>query len=193
MLKLFLALQDDVETAWPEVSSNVITRLTNVTAGAALKISETAADAATHLPWSVSSSQDISEDSAELLALASSEHVRMGAVTQAVPKLDGSVTLLKEEGERSGALGIEMSELCKDVEGWDRDLSVPLEILSNGILRHGRRTKRLALELSAALEPYVLRYKLCRYEKLDLGDRRGALQKKKRNASKRMPRHNVLS
>jgi ABC-type uncharacterized transport system permease subunit len=46
------------------------------------------------------------EDNVELLALPSSEHLRMGAVPQAVPKLEGTVTLLKEQGDAVGAIGV---------------------------------------------------------------------------------------
>ena len=50
------------------------------------------------------------------------------------------------------------------------------DVLSNGLLRHGRRTKRLALELSAAMEPFMEQYKMVRYERMAMKDRKEALQ-----------------
>lgn len=170
-LKLFLALQDDMGTAWPEVSSNALTRFGAVSGAAMQNVTET------HMPWE-SGSQDALEDNAELLALANSEGIRMGAVTQAVPKLEGAITLLREHGESAGAVGMEFSKLIKAVEASDRDLGVPMEMLSQGLLKYGRRQKRLALELSAAMNPFVTQYKMCKYEKMAFHDRRAALQKR---------------
>ena len=177
VLRLFLALQDDMGTAWPEVSSNAITRLGAVGAGAAVQLAET-----------VVAAEKIPEDNAELLTLTSSEELRMGAVTQAVPKLEGAVTLLKEHGEWSGAVGMELSKLTKEVEASDAELSQPLQVLSAGLLRSGRREKRLALELSAAMSTFVSQYKLCKNEKLAFQDRRQALvrcQKERAKADQR--------
>ena len=170
-LKLFLALQDDMGTAWPEVPSNALTRFGAVSGAAMQNVTET------HMPWE-SGSQDALEDNAELLALANSEGIRMGAVTQAVPKLEGAITLLREHGESAGAVGMEFSKLIKAVEASDRDLGVPMEMLSQGLLKYGRRQKRLALELSAAMNPFVTQYKMCKYEKMAFHDRRAALQKR---------------
>ena len=214
-LKMFLGLQDDMGTAWPEVSANAFTRLSAMGTSAAAKMQEssasgifgTAAPATTtpgqsggvmsNVMGSVASSvgagdlvEPVTEDSAELLALASSESVRMGAVLQAVPKLEGAVSLLREQGEVAGAVGMELNRLAKEVltQG-DRELSMPLEVLSNGLLRHGRRTKRLGQEIGqATLAAYQLHYKLCNYEKLAWNDRRSALKKRSKgrmNADKR--------
>jgi PX domain len=161
-LRLFLALQDDMGTAWPEVSSNTLTRLTAV-------------GASVHLPGVLDQKQHELEDNAELLALVSSEDLRMGAVTTAVPKLEGSITLMTEHADACGAVGMELSKLCKQVE--TSETEIPLSILSNGLLRAGRREKRLAVELSAAMSTFVYQYKLCRYEKLAFSDRRQALAK----------------
>jgi hypothetical protein len=111
-LRLFLALQDDMGTAWPEVSSNALTRLGAVSL-----------DTTPHkLPWD--NPQDMMEDNAELLALASSEGLRMGAVTQAVPKLEGAITLLREYGEAAGLVGMEANTLkLRPTEIWDCPLS----------------------------------------------------------------------
>ncbi|KAL3917551.1 MAG: hypothetical protein SGILL_004660, partial [Bacillariaceae sp.] len=167
VLRLFLGLQDDIGTAWAEVSSNALTRLGAVGAGVSMKVAEstslTAASAPAH-EW---------EEDAELLGLVSSENLRLGAVSQAVPKMEGSVVLTREQGDASGALGMELSKAAKI----DPDFKF-FEVLSNGSLRHGRRTKRLALELSAAMESFLQQYKLVRYEKMAMSDRRAAIQKK---------------
>lgn len=164
-------------TAWPEVSSNAITRL-----GAVGNLATTSLD--THkMPWE--NPQDMLEDNAELLALASSEGLRMGAVIQAVPKLEGAITLLREYGESAGAVGIELGKWSKQVESAsDRDLSVPIEVLSGGLLRGSRRHKRLVTELAAAMNSFVTQYKLCRYEKLAFQDRRAALIKRSKDRGK---------
>lgn len=165
VLRFFLSLQDDLGAAWPEVSSNAFTRLATVSVGTAVKVSEHAREEI--LP-------DAAEDSAELLALYASESVRMGSVQQAVPKLEGSVTLLREHSEASGAAGMEMGRLAKE-----EFLQCPeLDSLATGWLRSGRRSKRLALELSAALHTFVHQYKLCRYERAAFGDRRSAMHRR---------------
>jgi hypothetical protein len=183
VLRLFLALQDDLGTAWPEVSSNAFTRLAAASTGAAVKVAENTSGSK-GLPWDSGSNDATMEDNAEILALASSEGLRMGAVTQAVPKLEGAVTLIKEHGEIAGAAGMELSRLCKEVEASDRELSLPFEMLSNGLLRFGRRTKRLSIEMSAALQPFVLQFKMCRNEKMAFADRRQALARRHKERGK---------
>ena len=163
VLRLFLGLQDDIGTAWPEVSTNALTRISAEVTGITLNPNLTAASAPAH-EW---------EENAELLTLCSSEHLRMGAVSQAVPKLEGTVSILREQGDAAGAVGMELSKVSKNNE----DLKFA-EVLSTGLLRHGRRTKRLALELSAAMESFLQQYKLVRYEKMAMQDRRTAIQRK---------------
>jgi len=171
VLRLFFGLQDDIGTAWPEVSGNAFTKLGAVAAGMSMKVAETTnlagANAAVH-EW---------EDNAELLTLCSSENIRMGAVSQAVPKLEGTVTILREQGDASGAVGMEMSKITKQNAASADDYKA-CDILSNGLLRNGRRTKRLALELSAAMDSFLQQYKLVRYEKMAMNDRRQAIQRK---------------
>ena len=169
VLRLFLGLQDDIGTAWPEVSGNAFTKLGAVAAGMSMKVAETTQLTAGNAPvheW---------EDDAELLALSSSENLRMGAVSQAVPKLEGTVTLLREQGDAAGAVGMEMSKITKMPANEDFKVC---DVLSNGLLRHGRRNKRLALELSAAMDSFLQQYKMVRYEKMALQDRRQAIQRK---------------
>jgi hypothetical protein len=168
VFRLFLGLQDDIGTAWPEVSTNALTRLQAVGAGVTMRVAEstnlTAASAPTH-EW---------EEDAELLGLCSSENLRLGAVSQAVPKLEGTVIVLREQGDAAGILGMELSKASKTL-----DLEYKFyDILSSGLLRHGRRTKRLALEMSAAMESFLQQYKIVRYEKMAMQDRRHAIQRK---------------
>ena len=213
-LKMFLGLQDDMGTAWPEVSANAFTRMSALGASAASKVTETSTTGffggtATAAPGSTTPNQSggvmsnvmgqvassvgvgelveaVTEDSAELLALSSSESVRMGAVLQAVPKLEGAVTLLREQGEGAGAVGMELNRLAKEVlNQGDRELAMPLEILSNGLLRYGRRTKRLGQEIGqATMSSFHMQYKMCRYEKMAWADRRNALNKRTKERAK---------
>lgn len=163
MLRLFLALQDDLGTAWPECSSNALTRLANASVGAAVKVSESTANL----------QSDASEDNAELLALQNAESSRIGAVLQAVPKMEGAVTLLREHAEESLAVGMEFSRVAKEAAE-----AQPMDVASSGLLRTGRRSKRLGLELSAALQSFSHQYKLCRYERMAFADRRAAIARR---------------
>jgi hypothetical protein len=176
VLRLFLSFQDDLGIDWPEVSSNAFTRLANASVGAAVKVSESTAVA--KLPWQDNGNSmmdDFGEDNAELMALQNAESIRIGAVLQAVPKLEGAATLLREQAEQTGSVGMELGRLAKDLDVTDRELGQPFELLSAGMLRAGRRSKRLALELSAALQSYSNQYKLCKYERMAFSDRRAAI------------------
>jgi hypothetical protein len=164
-LRLFLGLQDDIGTAWSEVSNNAFTRLGAMGAGMSMKVAESTNSA--------TSSAHEWEENAELLSLCSSENLRMGAVATAVPKLEGTATILREQGDAAGAVGMELSKVSK----FSDDLKI-CDILSNGLLRHGRRTKRLALEMSAAMESFLEQYKTVRYERYAMQDRKNALQRK---------------
>jgi hypothetical protein len=192
VLRLFLALQDDLGTAWPECSANALTRFTQASVGAAVKVSETTTS--TKFPWQTGGGAGIgmdnslmdesAEDNAELLALQSSEQVRMGACQAAVPKLEGAVTLLREQAEITGAVGMELQRLAKEVAETDTDLGQPMEIASSGMLRSGRRSKRLALELSAAMYTFTVQYRLVKYERAAFGDRRAALLRRSKERGK---------
>ena len=118
------------------------------------------------------------EDNAELLALAANEGVRMGSCIQAVPKMEGAIALMREQGERAAITGMEVSKLGKDLATTDPAMSGLFDMLSSGLLRNGRRTKRLAIELSAANAPFVAQYRLCRYERMAFADRRAALKRR---------------
>lgn len=181
-LKLFLTLQDHIGTAWPEVSSSAFTRMTAVGSATVEKLADTMDGVLSEL----GTAQQVAagEDSAEILALAAYEGRRIGAVTSSVPKIEGAVSLIRERGERSGAAGLEMSKLAKDVAWCDRDLSAPMEVLSAALLRSGRRTKRLGLELATAISPFVTQYRTCRYEQMAFADRRSALKRRTEARSK---------
>ena len=174
-LRFFLSLQDELGTAWPEVSSNAITRLASAGVEAAVKTAE---------QWTPETD---SEDNAELLALYSMESVRMGAVLQAVPKLEGALSLVQEHSELCGNAGMEMGRWLKSADG---ATSEGLEILAGAWLRSGRRSKRLSLELSAACASYSQQYKLCRNERLAFSDRRAALQRRTKERKSHMGSYN---
>ena len=175
-LKLFLTLQDHIGTAWPEVSSSAFTRMTAVGSATVEKLTDTMDGMLSEL----GTAQQVAagEDSAEILALAAYEGRRIGAVSSSVPKVEGAVSLIRERGDRLGATGLEMSKLAKDVGWCDRDLASPMEVLSSALLRSGRRTKRLGLELSAAIAPFLIQYKMCKYEQMAFADRRASLKRR---------------
>ena len=85
------------------------------------------------------------EDSAEILALAAREGRRIGAVSSSVPKIEGAVSQLSDRGDKLGSTGMELSKLTKDV----------VEVLAGAMLRSGRRTRRLGLEIGAAIAPFA--------------------------------------
>ncbi|KAL3938872.1 MAG: hypothetical protein SGBAC_006295 [Bacillariaceae sp.] len=178
-LRLFLGLQDDIGTAWSEVSNNAFTRLGAMGAGMSMKVADTTAASINAHEW---------EDNAELLGMCSSENLRMGAVVTAVPKLEGTAAILREQGDASGAVGMELSKVPKISD----DLKM-CDVLSNGLLRNGRRTKRLALELSAALEPFMEQYKTVRYERWAMQDRKVALQRRSKERGRADSRAMYLS
>lgn len=172
-LKLFLTLPDDIGTAWPEISTSVFTRFQETAA----KISEATvgAFAEIHRDHRLSSG----EDSAEMLELGLSEELRMGHVIQAVPQLQGTMALFKECGDHTTTLGMDFVRLIRTaLADTHKEMIPPVEILSDGLIRSGKRTKRLAVEISASMVPFMVQYRLCRYERMAFSDRRTALQKR---------------
>lgn len=178
VLKLFLQLPDHIGTAWPEVSSSLLTRFQEVTATTASKFNEAAAGVMSEMNHD--QQMAAGEDSAEMLALASSEGLRIGSVLQAVPKMEGGTILLNDQAEQSSTVGLELSRLIKTVLANNHSDMIPsLEVLSNALMRSGRRSSRLVTELNAALAPFLLQYRYCRYERMAFADRRSALQKRR--------------
>lgn len=176
-LQLFLTLPDHLGAAWPEVSSSIFTRLTEVGTSTATKISESTSAVMSELN---NESQIMAgEDNSELLALASAEGLRIGSVLQAVPKIEGVVTLMGEIGERMSVSGLEAQKLVNNVFAHEGEFGTPFETLSSGFLRCGRRTSRLAIELGAATQVFTLQHKLCRYERMAFADRRSALVRRR--------------
>ena len=178
VLKLFLHLPDHIGTAWPEVSSSLLTRVQEVTFTTANKFNEAAAGVMSEM--NRDQQMAAGEDSAEMLALASSEGLRIGSVLQAIPKIMGATMLLNDHAEQSSNVGLELSRLIKTILANNHSEMIPsLEVLSNAIMRSGRRSKRLVTELNAALAPVFLQYRYCRTERMAFADRRSALQKRR--------------
>lgn len=170
VLKLFLTFPDHIGVAWPEVSPSLMTRIQEVGSSTANKFSEVMSEPAAD-----------GEDNAEMLALASSEGLRISTVAQAVPKMEGTVSLLQEHSERASNVGLELSRLIKTVlaDDSETEMIMPIEILANGLLRSGRRSKTLVSDINSFLAPFILQYKLCRYERLAFADRKAALTKRR--------------
>lgn len=171
-LRLFLMLQDHIGRAWPEVSPSTLTRIAAVGSATVERLAD-AVDGAL-------GAQQVAagEDSAEILALAAREGRRMGALSSSVPKVEGAVALVCDRGDKLGSTGMELSKLVKDVAWCDRDLTAPLEILAGAMLRGGRRTRRLGLEVGIAITPLVVQYRMCKYEQMAFADRRLALRRR---------------
>lgn len=176
VLHIFLTLPDHIGVAWPEVSSSLFTRLTEAGASTAVKVAEGTSAVVGEL-----TNENLvgGEENSEMLALASAEGLRIGSVVQAVPKIEGSIALVDEYAERMNINGLEVQRLVKCLDDGEREITASFEILCTGLLRSGRRTKRLAVELSAAAQPYIHQYKLCRYERMAFADRRAALVKRR--------------
>ena len=176
-LKLFLNLQDHLGIAWPEVSSSIVTRLTQAGTNTAVKVAEGTSAVIAELN---SENQIMSgEDNSELLAMASSEGLRISGVLQSVPKIENGIVLYVEYSQRLTNSGMEMQKLVNSVLALEKQYSAPFEVLSSGLLRCGRRTARLAVELGAAAQAFTLQHKLCRYERLAFSDRRSALVRRR--------------
>lgn len=172
-LKLFLTLPDHLGIAWPEVSSSIVTRLSKAGASTAVKVAEGTSAVIAELN---SENQIMSgEDSSELLALASSEGLRISGVLQSVPKIENAIVLVAEHSQRFNGCGMEIQKLVNNVLAHEKQYSAPFEVLASGLVRCGRRTSRLAVELGAAAQAFTLQHKLCRYERLAFSDRRSAL------------------
>lgn len=177
VLQLFLTLPDHLGVAWPEVSSSLFTRLTEAGAGAAVKVAEGTSAVIAELN---NENQIMAgEDNSELLALASSEGLRISSVLQAVPKIEHAIALIAEQGDRMSVNGLETQKLVNNVMAHEKQFAVPFEVLSSGLLRSGRRTSRLAMELSAASHAFTMQHKLCRYERLAFSDRRSSLVRRR--------------
>lgn len=192
VLRLFLSLNDDLGTAWPEVSTNAIRRFSASLGNTTSKVvngidgadstnvfAQLTGSGGGVAPGGGMVSGDYGEDDAMLLALRTTEQVRMGAIIQALPKLEGAVNLLRDQVEQSVVLGFELDRLASKVADLDADLGQPCQIMSKAIIKSFKPAKRLAFEeLPAALHCFSYQYQLCPYERAAFDDRREAIARR---------------
>jgi len=179
---LFLTLSDDIGTAWPDVSVNALTRLTEGTQNLVKTITGEGANGENDLYHG----EGGAEDDATLLALGCQESLRIGVVSQAVPKLEGAVMLLKEHSERVGNVGMELNRVIVNSNSVQRNMHKQLklgatkeiETFSGAMIKSGRRSKRMAVETAAALKPFVFQKRACPSIRNAFTDRRQVLGKK---------------
>lgn len=223
---------DDLGTAWLEVSSNALTRLTagvlpktwDFLGGAvsashipnssvntiatppttALSTSSMFSDGATESMWvgggntpTKNNGNDLSsftsirtntsamvssaptEENAQLFALQNFEHMRLATVSQAIPKLEGGLTLLIQQKEHLASTAMELSKLSRDLLKLDQPLTSSIDVVSKAMLKSSRRkTKWLNQELRGALVPFSEEFQLVRMERAAFQDRRTALLKR---------------
>ena len=174
-LRLFLTLHDEIGSAWPEVSTNALTRFGHASQNAAVKVAENTTNA---LALNQHASE-MGEDNAELLALATSEHLRLLALMQSVVKIEGFILQTREHGDRSILAGLATTNMCNNIHLQQKDhkLAVPLSLLATGLMKNGKRTKNLMLQLSVAFGPFIMEYKQNKNERLAFQDRKLLLLK----------------
>ena len=192
-LRTFLTLSDDVGNAWPEVSASVITR--------GLALASSAASAAPSLVSSATGhhisglggidASSSAEDDDHLASLTRAEIERLAALGSAAPKLAGAAVLLREHGEAAGSAGMEITALSRGaaaassakggggggvvVGGGQQQTGRELQALAEGLLRSGRRARRAAVEVGAALEPFLEAERLGASIRCAMHDRKEAL------------------
>lgn len=173
-LRLFLTLPGHIGAAWAEVSSNAITRFGHVSTNAAVKVAEN-----TNRMTLKQFTAEMGEDNAALLAMATAEHLRLTAVVQSVVKIEGFIHQTREYGDRAMFTGLETSKLCSShLQQRDPNLAVPLSLLATGMMRSGKRTKHLSLQLSAAFGPFIMEYRQVKNERMAFNDRKVMLLKR---------------
>jgi hypothetical protein len=92
--------------------------------------------------------------------------------------------LSQEQGDAAGAVEMELSKVSYTPTTMENDLTI-CDHLLNGLLRHGWRTKCLALELrSAAMEPFLQQNKMVRYEKMAMQDLHQSIQRKSKECGR---------
>jgi hypothetical protein len=211
---------DDLGTAWLEVSSNALTRLkagvipktwdflggavggpnvTNSTIAttppltAKSSTSSMFLDGAAESMWvgggtsrTNLSTTDLSmvstaptEENAYLYTLQNYELMRLATVCQAIPKLDGGLTLLMQHKEYLASTAMELSKLSRDLLHLDQPLTLSFDVVSKAMLKSSRRkTRWLHHELKEALVPYQEEWQSVRMERAAFQDRRAALLKR---------------
>jgi len=123
----------------------------------------------------------MTEDNADILALATSEGHRIALIHQAMPKITTSLISIQEYADLSNATGMETNALIQalnSISDTSTDFLPYFNILSQAFLRNGRRTNRFSTELYAALDPFVFEYRQTFNETLAFQDRRTALVKR---------------
>jgi len=176
---LFLTLQDDIGTAWPDVSVNALTRLAEGTQNFFSSVVEQVqqhrdpnrtAMASNSLPEasSYSANTNLQEEDAALLSLTCQESLRIGAVCQSVPRLEGATVLLKEHAEKTGDVGMELNRIVqmtnKSMSGFSMksdSVQQDLEGFSSAMIKSGRRSKKMYLDTANALQSYVHQLEIC--------------------------------
>ena len=176
---LFLTLQDDIGTAWPDVSVNALTRLTEGTQNFFSSVVEQvqqhrdpnrSAMASNSLPEasSYSANTNLQEEDAALLSLTCQESLRIGAVCQSVPRLEGATVLLKEHAEKTGDVGMELNRIVQMTNKSMSSFSMKsdsvqqdLEGFSSAMIKSGRRSKKMYLDTANALQSYVHQLEIC--------------------------------
>ena len=174
-LQLFLTVQH-LGSIWPDVSDSTMTRLSAIGTKAVASIGEKTS--------MVVSAKDMYyepdnlEDDAEMLALTNSEELRLKAFEKNVPNISHLIkTLLLEHASLKLGLGMEASKCCNNLKSLDSDLTAPLNLLSSSILRDGRSSKRLSLQLTATLNRFWIEYKVVENTRSAIADRKNSLQK----------------
>ena len=135
-------------------------------------------DPQSHSPANVSTtytSASPTEEHAHILTLQNVENMRLIHVCQAVPKLEGTITLLFQHKEYMGSAAMEISKLSRDISKLDKPLSQCLEIASTAMLKSSRRRQKFNNDLRATILPFDSELKLVRMERGALQDRRMAL------------------
>ena len=125
-------MPDHLGVAWPEVSSSILTRLTEAGTSTAVKVAEGTSAVIAELN---NENQIMAgEDNSELLALAQSEGLRINGVLQSVPKVENAVALIAEQSQRMNSNGMEIQKLVNSVLAQETEFKVPFEVLASGLL-----------------------------------------------------------
>ena len=216
---------DDLGTAWLEVSSNALTRLkagvipktwdflggavggtpnvTNATIATTPSLTATSStssmflDGAAESMWvgggitpttsrNNHSTTDLSmvstaptEENAYMYTLQNYELMRLATVCQAIPKLEGGLTLLLQHKEYLASTAMELSKLSRDLLHLDQPLTFSFDVISKAMLKSSRRkTRWLNHELKEALVPFQEEWQSVRMERAAFQDRRAALLKR---------------
>lgn len=119
------------------------------------------------------------EENAHLYTLQNLELMRLTTVCQAIPKLEGGLTLLIQHKEHLASTAMELSKLSRDLLHLDQPLTFSLDVVCKAMLKSSRRkTKWLHQEVKEALVPFHEEFLSVRMERAAFQDRRTALLKR---------------